>query len=228
MLWPASHHETRRIAFESGFGRPLPTAATLSELAMPPISMFDDDLGPLDQEDFLGLFQPHDPQPKAIDNPLLQPAQPNTLLPTISPNASDQDSASDSSPSPNTMNTADEDFDMFSYSTNQPGDWAPFDNFTNFGDAASMETNTINPSLIQGDFNNAPLMEPLQSSSPSESNSSNGMVNDSDESPPTDNMDAILVMGFSKYGVNGVAKPSRPSGSQNRRKRHSVRGNQVF
>lgn len=203
---------------------------------MPPISMFDDDLGPLDQDDFLGLFQPHDSQPKAIGNPLLQPGQPSTLPSAISPNASDQDSASDSSPSPNTMNTADEDFDMFSYNTNQSGDWAPFDNFTNFGDAPQMESNTINPSLIQGDFNNASFMEPLQSSSPSESNSSNGMINDSDESPPTDTMDAILDMGFSKGGVNGlnglnamngVAKPMRSPVSQSRKKRHSVRQSPV-
>lgn len=192
--------------------------------------MFDEDLGPLDQDGFLDLFPSHDPQSKAIENPLLQPAQPSTLPSAISPNASDQDSASDSSPSPNTMNNADEDFDMFSYSTNQSGDWAPFDNFTNFGDASLAESTTINPSLIQGDFNNASFMEPLQSSSPSESNSSNGMVNDSDESPPTDNMDAILDMGFSKGGVtvgnglnvmNGVTKPTRSAASQNRKKRHS-------
>lgn len=204
---------------------------------MPPISMFDEDLGPLDQDGFLDLFPSHEPQPKAIENPLLQPAQPSTLPSAISPNASDQDSASDSSPSPNTMNNADEDFDMFSYGTTQSGDWAPFDNFTTFGDASLGESNTINPSLIQGDFNNASFMEPLQSSSPSESNSSNGMVNDSDESPPTDSMDAILDMSFSRGGVNGVngfnamngvTKPTRSPASQNRKKRHSVRDSQAL
>lgn len=212
---------------------------------MPPISMFDEeDLGPLDQDVFLDLFPSHEPQPKAIENALLQPAQTSTLPSAISPNASDQDSASDSSPSPNTtMTNADEDFDMFSYSTNQSGDWAPFETFTNFGDASLSEANTINPSLIQGDLNNASFLEPLQYSSPSESNSSNGMINDSDESPPTDNMDAILDMGFSKVGavtgvngvngfnaMSGVTKPTRSPASQshNRKKRHSVRDARVF
>ncbi|CAN8103360.1 unnamed protein product [Discula destructiva] len=201
---------------------------------MPPISMFDDDhLGSYPEpgeEDFLGLFQPHDSDPKGIDSVLLQPAQSAPLPTTLSPNASDQDSASDSSPSPNNMNNVDEDFDMFSYTNNQSGDWSQFEDFTTFGDAPATEQNTINPSLIQGDFATSSLLDPHHSSSPSESTSSNGMGQDSDESPSTEPMDATMHMVFPKFvandvsaanGLNGVAKVTRSAASHSRKKRNS-------
>lgn len=206
---------------------------------MPPISMFDDDLGSYPDagdEDYLDLYHPHDSDPKGIDSALLQPAQPAALPTTLSPNASDQDSASDSSPSPNNMNNPDEDFDMFSYPVQPNEDWSSqFDDFTNFGDASTTEQNTINPSLIQGDFTGLPLIDPQQSSSPSESTSSNGLTNDSDESPSTEPMDAIMHQGFpnfdgtgvngvnGKSAVNGIAKTTRSSASQSRKKRNSSR-----
>lgn len=210
---------------------------------MPPISMFDDELGSYpdaSDEDFLDLYQPHDSDPKGIDSALLQPNQPAAFSTTLSPTVSDQDSASDSSPSPNNMNNPDEDFDMFSYPVQQNEDWSSqFDDFTNFGDPPPTEPqNTINPSLIQGDFSGFPLIESLQSSSPSDSNSSNGLSNDSDESPSTEPIDAIMHKGFPNFtgnvvngfnGVhattarNGIAKPTRSSATQSRKKRNSVR-----
>lgn len=217
----------------SGFGPQHPPPTHRSDSAMPPISMFDDDLD-LDTyhdaggDDFLGLFPPHEADPKCLDSALLPPA--SAQLPTdLSPNASDQDSASDSSPSPNAMNNPDEDFDMFSNSNTHSGEWQFYD-FTNFEDAPATDQTTINPSLINGGLTNGLMMDPSQSSSPSDSNSnsSNGLANESEESPPVEPIDAIMQTGWSKFLMNGtngnhaIAKPARPSASQSRKKRNSV------
>lgn len=172
---------------------------------------------------------------------LFQPAPNPTFQPDFSPTASDPDDASQSSASPHAMDSMDTmDFDSVNphhYGQNNP--WGPFGdvdqsmmhgdgemdqylNLPDVDDQNNQNTNTIDPTVIDHPSGNGMSYKPdsppegecqhFDSSSPTDSNSSSGAFNDSEESLPID--------------VNPSPASIPPQVSQNRTKRSSVRGNQ--
>ncbi|KAF3766034.1 hypothetical protein M406DRAFT_329877 [Cryphonectria parasitica EP155] len=161
-------------------------------------------------DDFLNFAQSNDSQPKGQG--LLQPTTDSTLPSNLSPTASDQDSASDSSRSTNAMNNGDGDVDMALFEKSSREGFGDFD----FNSMSSMyEQNTINPAMIDqpmgGSYTsfgrNAASPPRFDSSSPSDFNSSPGTLNDHEDEVPADRKPPRLS--------------TRPQAGHARRKRHS-------
>lgn len=170
----------------------------------------------VDMDDFLDFAQVTESQPKS--QTLLQSPASSNLPANLSPTASDQDSASDSSRSTNAMNNGDGDIEMPLFDGSRKraaSDDVDFSNVFGFDPVST----TIDPTVIGqqpngGSFSLTGLPLPshprFDSSSPSDMHDSPGTVNNEMEEPSP-------IQESKQRRL-----PSRSHVSQNRRKRLSV------